>query len=215
VGRLTRIKYRRRLALLRDDHIGDAVGAIFLDPTSENADVIIGLLRDYLGRRMRVINAEITPERVEVEVEVRALAEEASSLAAAAADLRRKGVRRNAVALFRQALELDPFNRDARLGLGLLLAELHSYREALAMLKLARESGPETAELLYALGRICMETERTASAIVYLEKGFELDPGHFGVRRALAELGRKPKLAPRPQNHSSPPITLKSSLKRS
>ena len=202
------IKYRRRMVLLRDDHIGDAVGAIFLDPSLENADAIIARLRDYLGKRVRVINAELTAERAEVEVEVRALAEEANRLAAAAADLSRKGGRRNAIALFRHALELDPFNRDACQGLGLLLADLNCYREALAMLKLARESGPETVELLHALGRVCMQADRTTSAISYLEKGFELDPSHFGVRRALGELGCKPKLSQLRQNHgpSSIPI---------
>jgi tetratricopeptide (TPR) repeat protein len=199
------------MVLWRDDHIGDAVGAIFLDPSPENADAIIVRLRDYLGQRVRVINAELTAERVEVEVEVRALAEEASRLAAAAADLSRKGGRRNAMALFRQALELDPLNRDARQGLGLLLADLNRYREALAMLKLARESGPETVELLHALGRICMQTDRTTSAISYLEKGFELDPSHFGVRRALGELGLKPKLPQRRQNHESSSISAEQS----
>jgi tetratricopeptide (TPR) repeat protein len=205
-GVLTRIKYRRRMVLLRDDHIGDTVGAIFLDPSPENAEAIITRLREYLGERLRVINAELTPERIEVEVEVRAFAEEATRLAAAAADLSRKGSRRNAIALFQQALDLDPLNRDARHGFGLLLAELGRYVEAMAMLKLARESGPETVELLHALGRICIQAERPASAIHYLQKGFELDPSHFGVRRALGELGRKPKLPPRLQNHgpSSP-----------
>jgi tetratricopeptide (TPR) repeat protein len=212
---LTRIKYRRRLVLLRDDHIGDAVSAIFLDPSPENADDIMVRLRDYLGDRVRIINAELTAERAEVEVEVRALAEEANRLAAAAADLRRKGSRRNAIALFQQALELDPLNRDAYHGFGLLLADLNCYREALAMLKLARESGPETVDLLHALGRVCMRAERTVSAISYLEKGFELDPGHFGVRRALTELGRRPKLPQRQQNQSPSSIPVKTNLKNS
>ncbi len=191
------------MVLLRDDHVGDSLGAIFLDPSPERSDEIISRLRDYLGARVRVVHAELTPQRIEVEVEVRALAEEANRLAAAADDLSRKGVRRNAIALYRQALELDPLNRDARQGLGLLLADMSCYAEALAMLRLARESGPETVELLHALGRVCMQANRTASAISYLQKGFELDPSHFGVRRSLTELGRKPKPAPRSQNNSS------------
>jgi tetratricopeptide (TPR) repeat protein len=205
---LTRIRYRRRMVLWRDDHIGDPLGAIFLDPSTDKADEIISRLRDYLGERVRVINAQVTSQRIEVEVEVRALAEEATRLAAAATDLSRKGVRRNSIALFRQALELDPLNREARHGLGLLLADLKCYGEALAMLKLARESGPETVELLHALGRVCVQAERAASAISYLEKGFELDPSHFGVRRALAELGRKPKLPPRSQNNGTSPVSV-------
>jgi tetratricopeptide (TPR) repeat protein len=197
------MKYRRRLVLLRDDHIGDTLGAIFLDPSPEDADAVISRLRDYLGERVHLIGAELSNDRIEVEVEVRALADEANRLAAAAGELSRKGVRRNAIALFRQALDLDPLNRDAHQGLGLLLADLNRYTEALAMLRLARESGPETVELLHALGRVCIQAERTASAIRYLEKGFELDPSHFGVRRALVELGRKPKLPQRPHTNNS------------
>jgi tetratricopeptide (TPR) repeat protein len=203
------------MVLQRDDHIGDAVGAIFLDPSSENADAIIFRLRDYLGERVRIIGAEVSAVRVEVEVEVRALAEEANRLAAAAGDLSRKGGRRNAIALFRQALELDPLNCEALQGLGTLLAGLNRYGEALAMLRLARESGPETVDLLHALGRVCMQADRTASAISYLEKGFELDPSHFGVRRALAELGRKPKLPQRAQSNGPSPVPVKPNLKSS
>jgi tetratricopeptide (TPR) repeat protein len=203
------------MVLLRDDHIGDAVGAIFLDPSLENGDAIISRLRDYLGPRVRIIYVELAAERVEAEVEVRALAEEATRLAAAAADLGRKGSPRNAIALFRQALELDPLNRDARHGLGLLLAELNCCSEALAMLKLARESGPETVDLLHALGRVCLQADRKVSAINYLEKGFELDPSHFGVRRALGELGRKPKPLQRPQNNAPSLAPARPNLKQS
>jgi tetratricopeptide (TPR) repeat protein len=214
VGALTQMRYRRRLVLLRDDHIGDPLGAIFLDPSAEKSEEIISRLRDYLGDRVRVIHAELTPQRIEVDVEVRALAEEASRLAAAASALSRRGVRRNAIALFRQALELDPLNRDARLGLGMLLADMNCHHEALAMLKLARESGPETVELLHALGRVCMQSERTASAISYLERGFELDPSHFGVRRALGELGRRPKVVQRPQQHAHSSSSSRPNMKK-
>jgi tetratricopeptide (TPR) repeat protein len=203
------------MVLLRDDHIGDTVGAIFLDPSPEDSDAVISRLHDYLGKRVSVIRAELTAERIEVEVEVRALAEEANRLATAAGDLRRKGGRRNAIALFRQALELDPLNREARQGLGLLLADLNCFSEALAMLRLARESGPETVELLHALGRVCMQADRKASAIGYLEKGFELDPSHFGVRRALGELGRKPKPPQRAQNSALSSVSAKPRLKES
>ncbi len=207
------IRYRRRMVLLRDDHIGDSLGAIFLDPSAEKGDEIISRLRDYLGEGVRVIHAEVSSERIEVEVEVRALAEEANRLAAAANDLSRKGVKRNAIALYRQALDLDPLNREALHGLGLLLADLKRHAEALAMLKLARESGPETADLLHALARVCMQAERTASAICYLEKGFELDPSHFGVRRALAELGRRPR-PPHRTHHNSSTAPLKPVVKQ-
>jgi cytochrome c-type biogenesis protein CcmH/NrfG len=60
------------------------------------------------------------------------------------------------------------------------------------MLKRARETGPESARVLYALAMVCMKVERTASAIAYLERALELEPTNFNVRRALIELGRKP-----------------------
>ena len=97
------------------------------------------------------------------------------------------------MSMLRDALELDPVNRNAALALGLLLAELEQYADALKYLKLARECGTDDAELLYSLGRVSLNIDRTATAIDYFERAFELDPGHFAVRRALMELGRKPK----------------------
>src|SRR5579863_501978 len=188
-----RIKQRRRIVIRRDDHIGDALGMMFLDPSAENEDSILERLCDYLGRRLRVVKAELTAERAEVEVELQALGDEASRLAATAHDLRQKGARRNALALFREALELDPLSREAAMGLGLMLADAEQYGDAFKMLKRARESGPDEPGLLYEMGRLCTKLERTASAIGYLERAFELDPSHFGARRALTELGRKPK----------------------
>lgn len=202
---MRRIKQRKRIIILRDDHIGDPIGGMFLDPSVENADSILERLCEYLGHRVRVLRADLTSERAEVEVELQALADESSRLAAAARDLSRKGARRNAVSMFRQALELDPLNREAAMGFGILLADLEEYPEALRMLRRARESGPDDVELLFALGRVCVTVERTASAITYLERAFELDPGHFGVRRALAALGRKPKPPSRSKQPQSAP----------
>ncbi len=194
---MKRLAQRRRIIILRDDHIGDPLGAIFLEPSLDKEEWTIGLLRTYLGRRVRVLKVELMAERAEVEVAVQALSEEAGRLAATARDLKNKGAPRNALELFRQALELDPLNHTAAAELGLLFAELERFPEALAMLKRARETGPEDAALLYALGQTSLQLERTASAIIYLERAYELAPGHFGVRRALTELGRKPKPVPR------------------
>jgi tetratricopeptide (TPR) repeat protein len=188
-----RIKQRRRIVIMRDDHIGDALGLMFVDPGVENEDSILERLCEYLGRHVRVVKAELTSERAEVEVEFQSHVDEAARLAAAAHDLHQKGMRRNALALFREALELDPLNRDAAMGLGLMLADGEQYADALKMLKRARESGNDDANLLYEMGRLCAKLERTASAILYLERAVELDPSHFGARRALSEMGRQPK----------------------
>jgi tetratricopeptide (TPR) repeat protein len=192
------IRQRRRITIMRDDHIGDSLGAIFLDVAAHKEDSIMARLGEYLGKRVRILKAEISNDRAEVDVEVKAWEEEGSRLAALATDLDKKGARRNAQSLFREALELDPLNVAAASGLGTLLARLERHDEALAVLKLACEAGPPNAATLLALGQVCIKTQRTASAITYLERAFEIEPSNFGVRRALTELGRKPKPLPRP-----------------
>jgi tetratricopeptide (TPR) repeat protein len=190
---VTRVRQTKKLTILRDDHIGDPIGAMFLDCSPEQQDAILERLGRYLGYRVKIVKLELGVDRAEVEVEIRSMTEESTRMSTAARDLSRKGARRGALSMFRDALELDPVNRKAALGLGLLLAELEQYPEALRYLKLARECGTDDPDLLYALGQVSLKIDRTAAAIDYLERAFEIDPGHFAVRRALAELGRKPK----------------------
>jgi len=192
-----RIRQRKRITILRDDHIGDLLGAIFLDVSAQHEDAIMARLAEYLGQRVRIVKAEISSDRAEVEVDVKAWEEEANRLAATAKDLNQKGARRNAQSLYRESLELDPLNAAAAAGLGALLAESKQYTEAMAVLKFACEAGPPNAPVLLALAQVCIQTDRTASAIAYLERAFEIEPSNFGVRRALTELGRKPKTPPR------------------
>jgi tetratricopeptide (TPR) repeat protein len=202
-----RVRQHRRIKIMRDDHIGDQLGALFFDVMAQQEDSILARLAEYLGKRVRIVKAEISNDCVEVEVEVQVWEDEANRLTATANDLLLKGARRNAQALFREALELDPLNAAAATALGTFLADLEQYNEALSVLKLAREAGPESAALMLALGRVCIKTDRKASAITYLERAYEIEPSNFAVRRALAELGRKPKPSPR----SSRPDPTKSS----
>ena len=51
---MTRLTQQRRIHILRDDHIGEPLGAIFLDPSPEKTEWTIDLLRAYLGRRVRI-----------------------------------------------------------------------------------------------------------------------------------------------------------------
>jgi tetratricopeptide (TPR) repeat protein len=191
------IRQRKRITIMRDDHIGDLLGAIFLDVSAQHEDAIMARLAEYLGQRVRIVKAEISTDRAEVDVEVKAWEEEANRLAATAKDLNQKGARRNAQSLYREALELDPLNVAAAAGLGTMLADIEKYTEALTVLKFACEAGPPSATLLLALAQVCIRTERTASAIAYLERALEIEPSNFGVRRTLTELGRKPKTSPR------------------
>lgn len=194
---MKQIRQRKRITIMRDDHIGDLLGAIFLDVSAQHEDAIMARLAEYLGQRVRIVKAEISSDRAEVDVEVKAWEEEANRLAATAKDLNQKGARRNAQSLYREALELDPLNVAAAAGLGTMLADIEKYTEALTVLKFACEAGPPSAALLLALAQVCIRTERTASAIAYLERALEIEPSNFGVRRTLTELGRKPKPSPR------------------
>ena len=194
---MKRIRQRKRITIMRDDHIGDLLGAIFLHVSAQHEDAIMARLAEYLGQRVRIVKAEISSDRAEVDVEVKAWEEEANRLAATAKDLNQKGARRNAQSLYRESLELDPLNAAAAAGLGTLLADTEQYTAAMAVLKFACEAGPPDAAVLLTLAQVCIRTDRTASAIAYLERAFEIEPSNFGVRRALTELGRKPKTSPR------------------
>ncbi len=56
-----------RIVIRREDHIGDALGFIFLEASGGDHDAIIERLREYLGPRIRILKAEIGAERIEIE----------------------------------------------------------------------------------------------------------------------------------------------------
>lgn len=182
-----------RLVIRRDDHVGDLLGFIFLEAGGGDHDAIIDRLREYLGPRVRLLRAEVSPEQIEVEVSVRRFAEEATQLAMAADGLARKGALRNAQSLFKESLEIDPLNVAALRGLAALMVRREDFTGALRMLCRAREAGGDSAELLHELGRVAAAAERMAAAIAYLERACELAPDNFAIRRTLADLGRKPR----------------------
>lgn len=183
-----------RLTIRRDDHIGDSLGFIFLDAAGGDHDSIIERLREYFGSRVKVLKAEVSAERIEVEIGLRRFAKEAAQLAGAADALGRMGATRNAQSLFRESLELDPLNAEALRGLGALLIRREDWTGALRMLIRAREAGGDSGELLLELGQAAVASGRKAAAIAYLERGCELAPDNFAIRRALADLGRKPRV---------------------
>ena len=185
-------RQRRHVVILLEDHIGDPVGSLLFNLANFENDAIIERLREYLDPRLKIIRADLTTARAEVEVEVRTLESESRHLTSIAKELIAKGARRNATALYEDALRLDPLNSDAAMGFGLLLADMKKYDEALRMLKRAREYGADRPDLLHALGRVSMLADRKASAIVYFERAYELDPTNAAVRRALVEAGRNP-----------------------
>lgn len=182
----------------RDDHVGDPVGLAFLESPETNGDAVLERLREYLGDKLKLVKAEVSPAEITVEVESRGWTEESARMAAAARDLYQKGARRGALSMYRDALELDPLNADAVLRLGLALAEQNKFAEAFAALKRAREFGADAGvELLIAMGRCAAALERGANAAAYYEAALRIEPGNFLARRALRAMGRKPATPPK------------------
>ncbi len=173
----------------REDHVGDPIGLAFLESPETHGDAVMERLEKYLGIKLKVIKAEVSHEEITVEIEARSWREEGARMAAAARDLYDKGGRRAALSMYRDALELDPMNAAALLGMGLALAEQEKFAEALAIFKRAREFGAGGAEILLAMGKAAARLDRKASAIAYYEQVLKLEPRNFVARRALRALG--------------------------
>lgn len=190
---MAQVDRRKVLTVRRDDHIGDPIGAVFLDPGAEDRDAIVARVREYLGRRVPILKVELGREELLVEAETSGSSEQASRLAAVAADLAAKGAPRNALALFKEAAAIDPLGADARLGLGLLHLQHQRWAEALACLTRARELGADELETLQASAHCCAQLSRWPAAAAYLERALELAPNNPSLRRALAALeGERP-----------------------
>ena len=190
---------RRRSAIIirADDHLGDVLGAIFILEPENYGDTVIDKLREYLGEHTQVVKAEISRDRIEVEVELTPFRAESDRLVESARGLRKNRLYRSAASSLQEALKLDPLNPHALLAMGEVLQDAEDFSEAIAMLIRAREAASaDSPQLLTMLGTCCLKVERTASAIRYFERVLELDPRHVGARRALLALGRRPNLAP-------------------
>jgi tetratricopeptide (TPR) repeat protein len=185
------------LTIARDDHIGDPVGAIFLDLDGGEQEVA-RRVREYLGGKIHILNLELKRDRALVEVQASPFGDEAARLSEAAADLARKGAPRNAIAMFKQALELDPLSGPALHEMGITLLELKRPSEALPVLRRAREALGDSVELLRTLARVCVALERTPTAVGYLERALEIEPRNRAVRRELMALGHRPPPTPMP-----------------
>jgi tetratricopeptide (TPR) repeat protein len=186
---------RKVLVIYRDDHIGDPIGAIFLGLEDGEREVT-RRVREYLGGKARVLKIELGRDRATVEVEASPFIEESTRLAEAAADLNRKGAPRNAIAMFKQALELDPLAGQPLYEMGLAMLELKEPAQALGALRRAREILGDSVGLLRSLARVCVAMERVPTAVGYLERALDLDSGNRAVQRELLALGRRPPPTP-------------------
>jgi tetratricopeptide (TPR) repeat protein len=184
-------RYRRSIVIRREDHIGDPIGIAFLESAETNGDAVLDRLREYLGTKLKLIKAEVSHDEIAVEVESRGWPEEGARMAAAAKDLQAKGVKRGALAMYRDAVDLDPLNAEAIARLGLALVEQEKLAEAFGALKRARELGAIGVELLNAMGRCAARLDRRATAAAYYEQVLKLEPRNFVARSAMRALGHR------------------------
>jgi tetratricopeptide (TPR) repeat protein len=183
---------RRSIVIRRLDHVGDPVGLAFLESPETNGEAVLARIREYLGPKLKLNKAEVSHDEITVEVESHGWAEEGARMAAAARDLYRKGAKRGALTMYRDALDLDPMNPEATWQLGLALAEQKKFAEAFGALKRAREFSAVGIDVLNALGRCAVELDRTATAIAYFEEALKIEPRNFVARRGLRALGHEP-----------------------
>jgi tetratricopeptide (TPR) repeat protein len=186
-----RYRERQTLVIRREDHVGDPISIAWLMPAETLGDAIVGRLRDYLGRRVRIKKAEISRDTIEVQVEVRAWLEEANRLAKAARELSEKGAKRGALAMCREALELDSLSVEAMTAMGTILAALGRNEEALNAFQHAREFGAEDVSIPLAMLDCAIRLGWLAAAERHARQALRLDPRNLQARDALHSIRQR------------------------
>jgi len=190
-SRQKRHRERQTVVIRREDHVGDPISIAWLVPAETLGDAIVGRLRDYLGRRVTIKKAEISRDTIEVQVEVRGWREEANRLARAARDLSEKGAKRGALAMCREALELDSLSGEAMTAMGTILVALGKDEEALPAFQHAREFGDEGVSILLAMLDCAIRLGWLSSAERYAREALRLDPGNLQARDALHSIKQR------------------------
>jgi len=190
-SRPKRHRERQTVVIRREDHVGDPISIAWLMPAETAGDAIVGRLRDYLGRRVSIKKVEISRDAIEVQLELRGWREEANRLARAARDLAEKGAKRGALAMCREALELDSLSVEAMTAMGTILAALGRDEEALDAFQHAREFGAEGVSVLLAMLDCAIRLGSLPSAERYAMEALRLDPGNLRARDALQSIRQR------------------------
>ena len=190
-SRSKRYHERQTIVIRRADHVGDPISIAWLVSAETLGDAIVGRLRDYLGRRVRIEKAEISRDTIEVQVEVRRWREEAIRLARAARDLSEKGAKRGALAMCREALELDTFSVEAMTAMGTILVALGRDEQALDAFQHAREFGAEGVSIPLAMLDCAIRLGWLVPAERYARQALRLDPRNLQARDALHSIRQR------------------------
>ena len=95
-----------------------------------------------------------------------------------------------AIPLFRKAIEEDPKNSEARVGLGATLSLSGKNDESVAVLEEGEKLGLASPALFNALAMAYYQQRRKQDAIVSLKRSLQLDPAQTSARTLLAEWER-------------------------
>src|SRR5215469_6505227 len=190
-SRPKRHRERQTVVIRREDHVGDPISIAWLMPAETAGDAIVGRLRDYLGRRVSIKKVEISRDAIEVQLELRGWREEANRLARAARELAEKGAKRGALAMCREAFELDSLSVEAMTAMGTILAALGRDQEALDAFQHAREFGGEGVTILLAMLDCAIRLSWLRTAERYAQDALRLDPRNLQAREALHALRQK------------------------
>ena len=90
-----------------------------------------------------------------------------------------------AIAVYREALQLNPNNSVLRFATGSLLIKAERFEEAIDEFRAGLALAPESAEAHNNLGGALAATGRTAEAIAEFEQALKLNPGLVSARRNL------------------------------
>ncbi len=98
-----------------------------------------------------------------------------------------------------EALRLKPDFTPAHQARGWLLGREGKWQEALPDVKFVVQREPKNSMALLQMGRICLELDRPAEAVEFLERAQRLAPEHSGIlkqlHRALRSVGRNEEAA--------------------
>ena len=124
----------------------------------------------------------------------------ASAYLGLAGTLSRMGRHERALALYREAAELDGGSAEAHAGAARMLALLGRWEEAIPEYRRASERDPHSAESNRGLGNALLNLGRFEEAILNYRRAIDLDPhsarAHLILAGALSKLGRFEEAAP-------------------
>ena len=119
--------------------------------------------------------------------------EQIAAWLAEARERRKAGAPREAIVLYRKALDAGAPPAESRLQLGALHAELREYEVAVAELRQALGSAPDNTDALCMLGSVMTDLKRVDEATALFNRAIELKPdlseAHFNLGLAHFERG--------------------------